>query len=26
MLHAKKISFTHPVTGEQMILECEGEF
>ena len=26
MLHAKKISFTHPLTGEQMIFECEPEF
>ena len=26
MLHAKKISFTHPVTGERMIFECESEF
>ena len=26
MLHAKKISFTHPITGEQMIIECESEF
>ena len=26
MLHAKKISFTHPITGERMIIECESEF
>ena len=26
MLHAKKISFTHPATGEQMRFECEAEF
>lgn len=26
MLHAKKISFTHPLTGERMIFECESEF
>jgi tRNA pseudouridine32 synthase/23S rRNA pseudouridine746 synthase len=26
MLHAKKISFTHPLTGERMIFECEPEF
>ena len=26
MLHAKKISFTHPLTGKQMIFECEPEF
>lgn len=26
MLHAKKITFTHPVTGERMTLECEPEF
>ena len=26
MLHAKKISFTHPLTGKRMIFECEPEF
>lgn len=26
MLHAKKISFTHPITGKRMIIECESEF
>ncbi|MBR1537661.1 MAG: RluA family pseudouridine synthase [Treponema sp.] len=26
MLHAKKISFTHPKTGERMTIECENEF
>ncbi|MDY6396524.1 MAG: pseudouridine synthase [Treponema sp.] len=26
MLHAKKISFTHPLTGKRMIFECKPEF
>ncbi len=26
MLHAQKITFTHPVTGERMTIECEAEF
>ena len=26
MLHAKKITFTHPVTGERMTIDCPPEF
>ncbi|MBB5226477.1 RluA family pseudouridine synthase [Treponema ruminis] len=26
MLHARKITFTHPVTGERMTIECQPEF
>ncbi len=26
MLHAKKISFTHPLTGKRMTIECKEEF
>ena len=26
MLHAQKVTFTHPVTGERMTIECAAEF
>ena len=26
MLHAQKITFTHPVTGERMTIDCPAEF
>ena len=26
LLHARKVSFVHPVTGERMSIECEAEF
>ena len=26
LLHAQKVSFSHPVTGEKMTIECEAEF